>query len=72
MGMANEQNDGPLAHLGLTFAEAEVVGGDVRAWWLVNVPDGADLKPDSLIWADMVQFVNRSSRAVIAGRVSES
>lgn len=65
MAMAGEQE--PLAHLGLTYAEAEVLGVKVREWMLVNW--GEDLPAaDSLIWADLVQFINRESRAVIAVR----
>lgn len=68
--MVGGADTAPLAHLGLTFGEAEGVGEKVREWWLANVPDGANLSPDSLIWADLVQFVNRESRSVIAGRAS--
>lgn len=57
-----------LPALGLVFAEAEAVGATVRRWCDEAFAGVALPKADDPRWADLVQFVNRVSRDVIAGR----
>lgn len=55
----------------LTFSEAEALGGEVFDRWVGSAGVDSDWSPfarEDYAWADIVQFVLRRSRDVVAAR----
>jgi hypothetical protein len=51
----------------ITFAEAEALGQQLHDHWMA-MADSAPMPREDLGWADVVQFVLRKARDVVAAR----